>query len=296
MRDVYGKPPPGGRGTDEEALSRRSLLRMRMTPAAAGDIDWAEAIDRVRAAWDRDGHDALLRQLEPAADAVVELLGLRPGARLLDVGAGDGNLALAAVNRGAEVEACDLAAAMVARGRARAGAVRWREADVQALPYPSGRFDAVASTFGAVLAPRALTAARELARVTRPGGTVALAAWVPRGLPGRLGELVESVQPLPHGVPRPAGWGVDEVARRRLSPLLDELEIRTRTLQLRFASAEAAFEVLLRSHPLSPGQLIGLRPSFDRMLASCNNRPPEVEIDARYLVALGRRPSVPIDT
>ena len=190
-----------------------------MTPAAAGDIDCG----RPPSGCGRLGHRWARARCCASSSRPRRrwwsCLASEPGARLLDVGAGDGNLALAAVRQGAEVEACDLAAAMVERGRARAGAVRWREADVQALPYPSGRFDAVASTFGAVLAPRALTAARELARVTRPGGTVALAAWVPRGLPGRLGELVESVQPLPHGVPRPAGWGVDEVAQTaRLSP------------------------------------------------------------------------------
>ena len=94
--------------------------------------------------------------------------------------------------------------------------VHWRWATCSALPYPDGAFDVVLSSFGAALAPRARRTARELVRVTRPGGTVALAAWVPRGLPGRLDELVEPLDPRPDGVRPPADWGIQEVCDRRL--------------------------------------------------------------------------------
>jgi SAM-dependent methyltransferase len=292
-RDVYGRPPPS-RHREESGISRRALLRLRLSGRARRDIDYDAVTDRVRAGWDRGGDEPLLRQLEPAAELLADLALAGPRKRVLDAGAGDGNAALAAARRGAEVEACDLAPRMVERGRARCLAaglsVSWRVADVQALPYPDGSYNAVLSSFGASLAPRPMDAARELVRVTRPGGMVAIASWISGWLPGGLDELIEPFAPLPDGVPRPDRWGVETVARRRLEPLLEQLQLRTRTLRLSFDSTDAAFAALLRPHPLDDDQLAELRPDFDSLLSSCNNRPPEVEIDARYLVAVGRRP------
>jgi SAM-dependent methyltransferase len=289
-RDTYGRPPPrGSAGAGDEVISRRSLLRLRLTGHARRDIDHDSVTERVRAAWERDGYEPLLRQLEPAAELLADLALVAPGKRVLDAGAGDGNVALAAARRGAEVDACDLAPRMVERGKARCPAAFWRVADVQELPYDDGEFDAVLSSFGAHLAPKPSQAAGELVRVTRPGGFVALAAWIPRGLPGRLDELVEPFAPLPDGVPQPDRWGVEEVARRRFGPLLEDLQVRTRTLPLRFDSTDAAFEAMARPYPIDEQDREALRFRFERLLSSCNNRPPAVEIDARYLAVVGRR-------
>ena len=289
-RDTYGKPPAkGAAGGADSAISRRSLLRLRLSGVAKRDVDHHAFTDRLRMAWDRDGHEPLLRQLEPAAELLADLALVAPGKRVLDAGAGDGNVALAAVRRGAEVDACDFALRMVERGRLRCPSAFWRVADVQELPYDDGEFDAVLSSFGAHLAPNPREAAEELVRVTRPGGFVALAAWIPRGLPGRMHELTERFAPLPDGVPQPDRWGVEEVARRRLGPLLEDLQLRTRTLPLRFDSPDAAFETLLRAHLLDEQDHKALRPRFERLLSSCNSGAPAVEIDARYLALVGRR-------
>jgi SAM-dependent methyltransferase len=292
-RDIYGRPLRRARQGGAAAgapISRRSLLRLRLSGAARRDIDYDAVTRRVRSGWERDGHEPLLRQLEPAAELLCDLALVAPGKRVLDAGAGDGNVALAAARRGAEVEACDLSPRMAERGRARCPAATWRVADVQALPYEDGEFDAVLSSFGAQLAPNPRAAAAELVRVARPGGFVALAAWVPRGLPGRMEELIERLAPLPDGVPGPDRWGVEEVVRRRLGTLLEDLQVRTRTLPLRFDSADAAFEAMVRQHPLDPEQRAALRPAFEGVLGSCNNSPPAVDIGARYLAIVGRRP------
>ena len=270
-------------------MSRRSLLRLGRTAAARAEIDYDGATARVAEQWSQGDPQALLRALEPVADVVATVAAVTSSDRVLDVGAADGNVALACAERCARVDACDLAAAMVERGRARCeGSVRWRQADVQALPYPDASFDAVLSAFGAPLAPRAGATARELIRVCRPGGRVVIAAWVPRGLPGRMFELLETIRPLPDGIRSPADWGLQSVARRRLAPLVDELELRTRTVALRFASADAFFDALAPPD-LAPGERARIRPGFDRLLASSNNRPPAVEVDARYLVIAGCR-------
>jgi SAM-dependent methyltransferase len=274
-RDLYQPPPP--RRT--AGVSRRGLLRLGLMRA---DIDYDGVAERRRAGWDAGGHEPLLRNLEPAAVVVAEVAGVGPGQRVLDAAAGDGNVAAAALALGARVDACDFSAAMVQCGRARCPGAAWRVADVQALPYEDGAFDAVLSSFGAALAPRARRTAAELVRVLRPGGTLALTAWVPKGLPGRLDELLD----LPEGVRPPADWGVQSVVRRRLEPLLGELELRTRTVSLSFPDADAFFEALLRPERREAG---ALRPQLVRLLASCNNGIGTVEVDARYLLAVGRR-------
>jgi SAM-dependent methyltransferase len=154
----------------------------------------------------------------------------------------------------------------------------WREHDLQVLPYADGQFDAVLSAFGAALAPRPRRTAAELVRVVRPGGVVAIAAWAPKGLPGRLDELLDR----PEGVRPPADWGRREVMTERLTSLLEGLELRTRTVQLTFPDADVCAAVL--------GAPPHERAAFDRLLASCNNAFGRVEIDARYLLGVGRRP------
>jgi SAM-dependent methyltransferase len=282
-RDLYGRAPRRA----PAPLSRRALFGLKLGARARADIDYDGVTARVRAAWEAAGREPthferLLRALEPVAQAAAELAGVGAGERVLDAGAGDGNVALACAERGADVDACDIAASMVERGRSRCGdRVTWARADVQALPYDDGAFDVVISAFGAALAPRARRTAHELARVLRPGGRLVLAAWVPRGLPGRLDEHVA----LPEGVLPPSAWADEETARRRLEPHLDELERRTRTVRLAFPSPDAMFEALARPFGLPDSN----RPAFDRLLAAQNNRPPAAEVDARYVLYAGRR-------
>ena len=121
---------------------------------------------------------------------VVEAAGIRPGMRVLDVAAGTGNVAVRAAEAGADVVASDLTPENLAAGRAAAEArgieLDWVEADAEALPFADGAFDAVTSAFGVMFAPDHRAAARELLRVCRPGGTIALASFAPDGAGGRL--------------------------------------------------------------------------------------------------------------
>ena len=102
---------------------------------------------------------------------------------------------------------------------------------MQELPYPAARFDAVLSSFGAVLAPRAKRTARELVRVTRPRGVVGLTAWTPDSLPGRAEALAERQD----GVRLPTDWAIEEVARARFESLLEDVTVQYRTVLLTFA-------------------------------------------------------------
>jgi len=111
----------------------------------------------------------------------IRLLDLKRGDRFLDVCAGTGALALPAARHGAEVTAVDFAAGMVALLRERMNSAdltaRVEEMDGQALDLPDAYFDAAASMFGLIFFPDLGAGMRELARVTRPGGRVLVAAW-----------------------------------------------------------------------------------------------------------------------
>lgn len=140
--------------------------------------------DQIATQW--DNHANLYEEVfEPfslalAAPAFREL-GKGEGRTLLDVAAGPGGAALALTNAGFGVTAIDASAAMVSRidERARAAAVDIvsRAMDATALGFPDATFDAAISVFGIVLVPDAISALREMRRVVRPGGTIAVVTW-----------------------------------------------------------------------------------------------------------------------
>ncbi len=124
-------------------------------------------------------------------------------ARVLDVGCGTGNLAFAAAGRlpGAAVTGLDHAEAYVGHARSRAADARLRfeQGDAAALPYEDASFDATLSLLVLNFVPDALRAAREMARVTRPGGVVAAAVWDLRGGLTSLRAFLDTAAPLDEG-------------------------------------------------------------------------------------------------
>ncbi len=123
-------------------------------------------------------------------------LGLRPGDRVLDMGCGAGRHAYEAFRRGADVVAFDqdgdelagvreLFAAMREAGEVPAGAeADIKQGDALSLPFPDGEFDRVVAAEVLEHIPDDITSVAELARVLRPGGTIAVS--VPRWLPERV--------------------------------------------------------------------------------------------------------------
>lgn len=169
---------------------------------------------RQQATWSSGDYAVVGTTLQIVGEALCEAVDLRSNQRVLDVAAGNGNATLAAARRFAEVVSTDYVGALLERGRERAAAerlaVKFQEADAEALPFPDASFDVVLSTFGVMFTPDHAKAAGELARVCRPGGKIGLANWTPDGFIGRLFKVIGANVPPPAGVKSPALWGTEE--------------------------------------------------------------------------------------
>jgi SAM-dependent methyltransferase len=172
------------------------------------------------------------------AEEFVDRLPIRPGMQVLDVACGTGNLAIPAARKGAQVTGVDIATNLLEQARQRASAegleVRFDEGDAEDLPYPDGAFDLVMSMFGAMFAPRPERVSAELARVCRPGGTIAMANWTPEGFVGQMFKLTNRYIPPPDGVPPVLLWGDENVVQQRFGLSVSELRTTRRAIDMRY--------------------------------------------------------------
>ncbi|MEV7079983.1 class I SAM-dependent methyltransferase [Streptomyces sp. NPDC093516] len=198
-----------------------------------------------RAMWAQGDYPSLAAELIPELGPVlVEACGVRPGQRVLDVGAGSGNAAIPAALAGADVVASDLTPELFGAGRRaaeRQGArLTWREADAEALPFGDAEFDTVLSCVGVMFAPHHERAAGELVRVCRPGGTIGLLSWTPQGFIGRMFATMKPyAPPPPPGAQPPPLWGDEDHVRALLGDRVTDLRAERRTVRIeRFGTPE----------------------------------------------------------
>ena len=224
-------------------------------------------------AWDAiaDGYDRYVAPQEvELANEALQLAGLRPGERFLDVAAGTGGLSLPAARLGAEVLATDWSPAMVARFEARAREERLTKAtgrvmDCHALDLPDESFDVAGSQFGVMLVPDQPRALREMVRVTRPGGRVLMVAYGPPAelefiqlFFGALAAVTPDFPGLPDDPP-PLEFQVADsiVLKQRMidAGLRDIRVIRTAERPV-FASGQEMWDWVIHGNPI-PGAVVG---------------------------------------
>lgn len=178
---------------------------------ASSEPPFAAIKARQQKTWASGDFSVIGGTLQIVGETLCEALDLRAGERVLDVAAGSGNIALAAARRWCDVTATDYVPELLERARERARAERLamtiEVADAEALPYATGAFDVVTSTFGVMFAPDQARAAHELMRVIRRGGRIGLANWTPAGFIGRLFKTIGRHVPPPAGLSSPAKWG-----------------------------------------------------------------------------------------
>jgi SAM-dependent methyltransferase len=198
-----------------------------MTQATAPvDIDALKT--RLKATWMDGNYDYFSRFMESSAIEFLDRLHIPAGASLLDVACGSGQLSLIAARRGCKVTGVDIASnsILAARGRAAADHIiaRFDEGDAEALPYRDASFDVVTSLYGAMFAPRPELVASELVRVCRPGGTIAMGNWTPRGFIGQMFKTFARFI-APPGMPAPVLWGDESVVAERFSSRVSSLQM-----------------------------------------------------------------------
>jgi SAM-dependent methyltransferase len=267
-----------------------------------------EAITKLKAAhratW-ASGDYALVaeRLVTEIGEAAVAAAALRPGQEVLDVAAGSGNATIPAALAGARVTALDLVPSLLEVGQARARhagvEVEWVEGDAEALPFPDESFDTVLSVLGVQFAPRHEVTARELARVVRPGGTIVLCNWTPRGFIGQLFKTMSPRLPRPPaGASPPPLWG-DEGHLRELFAHTDiDFTVESRSVFFEEASPTAFVDFmadhygpLLKSRErLAPqGQWADLRADLVALCERSNLAADGFLAPSEYLLARGRR-------
>ncbi len=171
-----------------------------------------------KALWEKGDFTAIAALMRASGEAVVESLGVKPPLRALDLGSGDGTTAVPLARTGVEVVGIDIASNLVKAGNRRA-----TEAGLKNLTFQEGdasnlegvadhSFDLTLSVFGAMFAPRPFDVAKEMVRVTKPGGRIVMGNWIPND-PTFVAQLLKIssafTPPPPEGFVSPMTWGVD---------------------------------------------------------------------------------------
>ncbi len=177
-----------------------------------------------KALWEKGDFTRIAETMRESGDEVVERLGVTEGMHVLDLGCGDGTTAIPEAQRGAEVLGVDISSNLVEAGNARAkqlglSNVSFQEGDASDLSgVDDESFDLVASFFGAMFAPKPFDVAKEMVRVTKPGGRIVMGNWIPNDptLVAQILKISASYSPPPpEGFVSPVTWGVEENVQER---------------------------------------------------------------------------------
>jgi SAM-dependent methyltransferase len=177
-----------------------------------------------QALWEKGDFTRIAASMRDSGEALVKELSITSGLEVLDLGCGDGTTAIPAAALGANVLGVDIASNLVEAGNARAQSLgltncRFEEGDATDLRgLEDDRFDLVVSIFGAMFAPKPHDVAKEVVRVTRPGGRIVMGNWIPND-PTLVAQLLKISAayspPPPEGFISPMTWGVEEQVTER---------------------------------------------------------------------------------
>src|SRR4029078_8154876 len=205
-----------------------------------------------KALWEKGDFTRIADTMRESGEALVQRIGITKGLKVLDLGCGDGTTALPAAKLGADVLGVDIAQNLVEAGNRRAkehglANLRFQEGDASNLAQlPDQAFDLVVSIFGAMFAPRPCDVAKEMVRVTRPGGRIVMGNWIPND-PTLVAQIlkISSVYtpPPPKGFISPMTWGIESnVIQRFTTPgsPKDGISLASDTFTFNYPSPPAA--------------------------------------------------------
>jgi SAM-dependent methyltransferase len=171
-----------------------------------------------QALWEKGDFTRIAASMRESGEALVSTLGLKKGLKVLDLGCGDGTTAVPAAKLAADVTGVDIARNLVEAGNRRARELgltnlRFQQGDATDLTGLQDKtFDLVISIFGAMFAPKPFDVAKEMVRVTRPGGRIVMGNWIPND-PTLVAQILKIsaayTPPPPEGFISPMTWGVE---------------------------------------------------------------------------------------
>ena len=177
-----------------------------------------------KALWEKGDFTQIAEAMRESGEVLVEKFGITKGLKVLDLGCGDGTTAIPAAKRGADVLGVDIASNLVAAGSKRAKELglancRFQEGDASDMKgVPDRSFDLVVTIFGAMFAPKPFDVAKEMVRVSRPGGRIIMGNWIPND-PTLVAQILKIssafTPPPPDGFVSPMTWGVESNVTER---------------------------------------------------------------------------------
>jgi SAM-dependent methyltransferase len=191
--------------------------------------------------------------MRQSGEELVKRIGVTKGLKVLDLGCGDGTTALPSAQNGADVLGVDIARNLVEAGNKRATEhgltnLKFQEGDATNLQeIPDGEFDLAMSIFGAMFAPKPFDVAKEMVRVTKPGGRVVMGNWIPND-PTLVAQILKIssayTPPPPEGFISPMTWGVESHVTERFTAAgvsAENISFDRDTFVFRFSGSPAEY-------------------------------------------------------
>jgi ubiquinone/menaquinone biosynthesis C-methylase UbiE len=203
--------------------------------------------------WEKGDFTRIAETMRASGEALVQRLGITKGLKVLDLGCGDGTTASPAAKLGADVLGVDIAQNLVEAGNKRATDqgltnCRFQEGDASNLQQLADHtFDLVVSIFGAMFAPKPFEVAKEMVRVSRPGGRIVMGNWIPNDptLVAQLLKISSSyTPPPPEGFVSPMTWGIESNVIERFGGAgvpAEKISFARDTFTFNFPGAPSAF-------------------------------------------------------
>ncbi len=206
-----------------------------------------------KALWEKGDFTRIAETMRESGAALVQRISITKGLKVLDLGCGDGTTALPAAKLGADVTGVDIARNLVEAGNKRAAELglpncRFQEGDATNLnQLPDKSFDLVVTIFGAMFAPRPFDVAKEMVRVTRPGGRIVMGNWIPND-PTLVAQILKIssafTPPPPEGFISPMTWGIESHVIERFAGAgvpAEKVSFMRDTFTFNFSGTPAAF-------------------------------------------------------
>lgn len=213
-----------------------------------------------QALWEKGDFTRIADSMRESGEELVKRIGVVKGQKVLDLGCGDGTTAIPQAKLGAEVLGVDIARNLVEAGRQRAQQLglsncRFQEGDAcNLVELQDKSFNLVVSIFGAMFAPQPVDVAREMVRVTQPGGRIVMGNWIPNDptLVAQVLKISSSYSPPPPpGFVSPMMWGIEEnVVERfeRASISRDKISFSRETYTFKFPGTPSEFVIAFRQY------------------------------------------------